>query len=199
MPSKNIIKQYIPNHFYHVYNRGVGKQLIFRDDEDYSVFLNLLKRHLSKETILDPKGREYVSLSDGVELNAYCLMPNHYHLLLYLKDPTAMTSLLRRVCGAYSSYYNKKHKRVGHLFQDRYKALLLNEENQLLHLSRYIHLNPSQYEAWPYSSYQNYIGTISQSWVCPSRVLEMFDLADYADFCTAFQGSTLESERTTFV
>ena len=80
MPSRNSRKEYVPETMYHVYNRGHNKDKIFLDDNDYAVFLNLLKRYLSKTVVTDEKGRPYEQLRDEVELVAFCLMPNHFHL-----------------------------------------------------------------------------------------------------------------------
>src|SRR5690349_16275253 len=140
MPSRNILRQFVPDACYHVYNRGVSRQTIFHESEDYAVFLNLLKRYLDVEPIRDPKGREYSSLRGEVELLAYCLMPNHFHLLFYLHEPDAITRLMRAVTGAYTIFYNKKYKRIGPLFQSRFKASHILDEAYLLHISRYIHM-----------------------------------------------------------
>src|ERR1043166_5683188 len=125
MASRNLEKIYLEESVYHIYNRGINKRRIFLEDVDYAVFLNLLKRYLDKEPTKDRKGREYEWLHNRIELLAFCLMPNHFHLLLYQKDPEAMTRLLRGVCTSYTGYFNKKYKRMGPLFQDRFKASLI--------------------------------------------------------------------------
>lgn len=189
MPSRNREKAYVSGGFYHIYNRGVNKRRIFKGEEDYSVFLNLLKRYLNDKATKDPWGREYELLDDRLELLAFCLMPNHFHLLIYQKTPEAMTRLLRGVSSAYSSYFNKRHRRTGPLFQDRFKASLILNDEYLQHISRYIHLNPAEYKQWEFSSLQYYTGRKSASWVKPQRILEIFDdgeylnfLADYVDY-----------------
>lgn len=174
MPSRNIERQFVEDSFYHVYNRGVNKRRIFMDDVDYAVFLNLLKRYLSDDQAQDVKGREYISLQNDVELVSFCLMPNHFHLLLYLHTPTGITQLLRNVTTSYSVYFNKRHGRVGHLFQERFKASMIDNEGYLHHISRYIHLNPVGFRTWEYSSLPYYLGTKSASWVKPERILELF-------------------------
>ena len=122
MPSKNSIRVYSADAYYHIYNRGVNKSDIFIDSTDYAVFLSFLKRHLSDKSEKDAKNREYANYSNEVELLAFCLMPSHFHLLIHQKTSEAFTMLLRSVCTAYTMYFNKKYKRVGHLFQDRFKA-----------------------------------------------------------------------------
>jgi len=166
-----------------VYNRGVAKQAIFLDDDDYRTFLNLLKRYLDVEPHKDMKGREYKWLHNNIELLAYCLMPNHFHLLLYQIDEDAMKQLMSGVATSYSTYFNKKYKRVGHLFQERYKASEITNDSYLQHISRYIHRNPKDYKHWAYSSLSKYHGTESAGWLRPSRILDLFDsMEQYTQF-----------------
>jgi len=153
------------------------------DDADYVVFLNLLKRYLSDDQAKDVKGRKYTSLHDDVELVSFCLMPNHFHLLMYLQTTTGITQLLRNVTASYSVYFNKRHGRVGHLFQERFKASMIDNEGYLDHISRYIHLNPMSFRTWEYSSLPYYLGTKSASWVKPERILQLFkDSEEYNAF-----------------
>jgi len=103
-------------------------------------------------------------------------MTNHFHLLFYLsQDATSVTKLMRRVAGAYTTYFNKKYRRVGHLFQGVYKCSKITNEAYLHHISRYIHLNARDYKAWPYSSYPYYRGKYKSDWVMPGKVLQLFD------------------------
>ncbi len=116
MPNRNIVKIYSPDSYYHIYNRGVNGRTIFKESGDYAVFLNLLKRSLDDQPAKDKQGREYPWLHRDIELLAFCLMPNHYHLLVYQKDDkNAITKLLiRGVCTTYTVYFNKKYRRAGH-------------------------------------------------------------------------------------
>ena len=175
MASRNALKVDVAEQHYHVYNRGVEKRTIFHHDIDYKVFLNLLKRHLDSAPHSSPLGKPYIWLHKKVELNAYCLMPNHFHLLLFQTEEGAMKQLLQNVCSAYTAYFNKKYKRVGHLFQGVYKASLISTDSYVQHISRYIHLNPKDYLKWDYSSLPFYLGIKHASWVAPARILEMFE------------------------
>ena len=186
MPSRNRVKVYIPDSYYHIYNRGLNKQHIFKDDYDYSVFLNLLKRYLSNESIKDKMGREYGSLNDRIELLAFCLMPNHFHLLIYQHDELAMTALLRRVGTAYSTYFNKKYRRTGPLFQERFKANRISKDEYLIHISRYIHMNPSDYKNWEYSSLAHYLDKNKAGWIKPEKILSLFE-GDYMNFLEDYE------------
>lgn len=186
----------MPENYYHVYNRGVEKRLIFLDDKDYAVFLNLLKRHLDEEEFKDKYGRQYQNFYKDLELLAYCLMPNHYHLLFYLKaDSTSLPKVMRLVANTYVSYFNKKYRRVGHLFQDRFKASMILRDDYLQHISRYIHLNPKDYVNYKWSSLAFYYGSKQASWIRPLRMLEVFDSQeDYKSFMDdhAGYGNSLE-------
>lgn len=194
MPAKNRIKTYVEDGYYHVYNRGVEKRDIFLDDQDYRVFLHFLKFYLSpsKEKFAHPLGeitnfrpiriRSFSPLSEEVQLLCYCLMPNHFHLLIHQKATTGMTKLLKSLLTNYAMYFNRKYERVGHLFQGAYKAVLIWEEPYLLHLSRYIHLNPTGLTgtdpvSWSYSSYPYYLKKKQAVWINPDLILSFFKTA----------------------
>lgn len=189
MPSRNVEKVYLKDTFYHVYNRGVNRCRIFRDEDDYTVFMALLKRYLSDKPAKDKKGRPYIWLHDDLELLAFCLMPNHFHLFIFQISETAITTLLRAVCTSYTKYYNQKYQRVGHLFQDRFKASMITSDPYLQHISRYIHLNPQEYLEWPYSSLPYYLGSKRAEWVTPNRILEGFKPGEYEKFISDYRMS----------
>lgn len=174
MPSKNRVKIYIPDSYYHIYNRGVAKQDIFLDDEDYRVFINLFKRYLGKNPEKDNREREYQHFHNDIKLLSYCLMPNHFHLFVYQKNFSGVTQLLRAVCTSYTGYFNKKYKRVGPLFQGIFKASMILNEGYLLHISRYIHRNPKNYTSYRYSSYKYYIKSPPE-WLETNLLLSFFD------------------------
>ena len=183
MPSRNIEKFYIPDTYYHLYNRGVNKRRIFLDEEDYSVFLNLLKRYLDTQPVKDKRGREYKWLYPELELLAFCLMSNHFHLLIYQYKSDSITSLVRPVATAYTMYFNKKYKRRGPLFESRYRASIINRDEYLQHISRYIHLNPEGYSKWEFSSLPYYLKNKKAGWVRPNRILDLFSSQnEYSNF-----------------
>lgn len=181
MPSKNRIKVYVPGAYYHVYNRGVEKRLIFQDDRDYAVFLNLFKRYLDSESYFDPSNREYPKYADGVDPLAYCMMPNHFHLLFYLKDDESLKKLMQSVCTAYVRYFNERYKRVGPLFQDRFKASHILDEVYLQHISRYIHLNPRDWRTSLHTSLPYWLGNKFADWIHPDELNSMTS-KEYMDF-----------------
>lgn len=189
MPSRNILKVDIEQSYYHVYARGHGKHKIFRDDEDYSVFLNLFKRYLSINEVSDNSGRPYVHLRGQIELLAYCLMPNHFHLLFYQIEQGVMSRLMHGVMTSYSGYFNKKYKVTGALFGSRYKASMVSTDEYLMHISRYIHLNPGNWQAYPYSSIHAYFGIGQPEWLQPEKIVDLFGSTPiYADFLDDYSG-----------
>lgn len=183
MPAKNSVKKYHENGHYHIYNRGADKREIFLDDHDYQTFLSLLKTYLSpveSDQTTSPissdsrphriQRRRNMNLADQVKLLAYCLMPNHFHLLIQQKSPHAISQFMQRVCTSYVTYFNQKYTRSGTLFQGVYKAVLVEDKSHLVYLSKYIHLNPTQTKKigpfatttgspadYPYSSYKKYL------------------------------------------
>lgn len=184
MPARNRTKIYIENGHYHAFNRGVEKRNIFLDDQDYRVFLSFLKVYLSppeqhfihpisKVTGSDPvRPRVLGSYFGKVTLLAYCVMPNHFHLLLQQIPKNGMTELIRALCTSYSMYFNKRYKRVGTLFQGTYKAVSVDGDENLLRLSRYIHTNPLELTGeYPYSSFPHYLGKKHAVWVHPEYIL----------------------------
>jgi len=201
MPSKNVVKSFDADAMYHVYNRGVNKQIIFTDKRDYAVFLSFLKYALMSDdenrqqsfvdsSLLSEAQRFNMrreGLADRVVLVSYCLMPNHFHLLLYQYDSEAITKLMRSIATGYSIYFNKRHKRIGSLFQGVYKASHIDSDDYWLHISRYIHLNPLdiglRYQDYDYSSYKFYIGEAAAEWVKPEKVMASFgSVREYSHF-----------------
>ena len=190
MPARNIIKSYVENGYYHVYNRGVEKRNIFIDEQDCEVFLHYLKLYLSPVEKLTkanfPFTKRLISfirlnLSKELSLIAFTLMPNHIHLLLKQVETNSMEKLMRRLITSYVMYFNRKYKRVGALFQNRYKAALIGTDNYLLHISRYIHINPLKVELKVdtpdfrnFSSYSYYLEKNTASWVKPQEILKYF-------------------------
>ena len=195
MPARNIVKVYIENGIYHVYNRGVEKREIFLDHQDYVVFLRILKDALSprsdKKMIqidVTLKGSTFKGVPrqpkifyKEIDLIAYCLMPNHFHFLLKQKKEQSMHQFLHSVSIRYAMYFNKRYHRVGKLFQNIYKAALVSEEPYFLHVSRYIHLNPKEIIEdieKAYSSYAEYTGKRHTPWVKTDMVLSSFGTND---------------------
>ncbi|MFZ5366493.1 MAG: transposase [Patescibacteria group bacterium] len=201
MPAKNALKVYIENGYYHIYNRGVEKRQIFSDEQDYAVFLSYLKTYLLPKNekqlreILSSPSTSYKekdkalkllrlnNFSREIILLAYCLMPNHFHFLLKQKSKDAIDRFMNSLGTRYTMFFNKKYKRVGHLYQSQYKAVMAESEEQLLYLTSYIHRNPEElaskgnaFRGWTSqpSSLPEYLGQRQASWVHPEEILSYF-------------------------
>lgn len=184
MPSRNVIKEYATNQYYHVYNRGVAKQPIFLDSRDKAQYMKILKRHLDPtDTSTKADGLPYRKFDQDIELLCYCLLGNHFHLLFYTKgEAKNLGVFMQSVLTAYTMYFNKRHKRVGTLFQGVFKASRISNDSYLAHITRYIHLNPRTYKSYFYSSLAYYLNQKTSLWVNSERVLAMFEGQNYMEF-----------------
>lgn len=192
------------NEIYHIYNRGVEKRPIFLNKRDYSRFVKLVNyyqcadytvrfshfnrlKQEEKQRILEKLDK---SLNKIVEVLTFCLMPNHFHLLLKQLQDSGISKFMARVTNGYSHYFNTKNKRTGHLFQGNFGAVRVETDEQLVHVSRYIHLNPvtsylieiKNLERYGYSSYPEY--TLGKRSFCnTSEILSFFkDIKSYKKF-----------------
>src|SRR3989338_3812253 len=164
-----------PGACYHVLSRGNERKAIFREGVDYEIFLGLLKDCADRFDLL---------------VHAWCLMPNHFHLLLETKDSN-LSQAMKRLLGVYTMRFNSKHHRRGHLFQGRYKPFLLDKDNYFLELSRYIHLNPVKAklakapEDYTHSSMRYFLKDKSPDLLHRDFTLNSFkSKADYRQFVT---------------
>ena len=174
MPSKNVLKQDVAESYYHVYFRGGSRTRIFRDAADFEKLLQLFARYLSLAEVKNSAGLSFPNYYNKIELVAFCLMPNHVHLLLYQRQQGVMTEFMRGLLTSYSMYFNKKYKRSGPLFESRYKASLIDDDSYLEHITRYIHLNPRLWRDYEYSSLPYYLHQVTDEWINPSRIIELF-------------------------
>lgn len=154
-----------PGAVYHITARGNERKEIYRTDADRTAFLSILSQAVERYRLV---------------LHAYVLMNNHYHLLLETQEGN-LPLAIRHLNGIYSSYFNRSHRRVGHLFQGRYKAIVIEKESYLLELSRYIHLNPIRVKkrvrlaSCRWSSYPDYVGKRkAPKWLTTGAVLSQF-------------------------
>lgn len=177
---------FVPGEFYHVYNRGNSKQVIFHDKQDYNRFLALLYAVNTKQNIvLRLILKDVYKFDRGeclVSIGGYCLMSNHFHLLLTETEDGSVSKFMQKLTTAYSMYYNEKYDRTGSLFEGKFKSEHANEDRYLKYLFSYIHLNPVKIidknwktdgiknkqkvleflKNYEYSSYKDYLG-ISRS------------------------------------
>ena len=158
----------IPNEvgsIYHIYNRGVNKQPIFFNHNNYHYFIYKMGFHFRDKAII----------------LAYCLMPNHFHLLVNVIRKDFVMSGIRPFLIAYTGAINNEQQRVGPLFQGHYQSNLIDDDSYLLECIKYIHLNPvkaglvSKPQDWEYSSYRQYLSSINKSYIDSSLTLQFFD------------------------
>ena len=138
---------FAPDEYFHVYNRGTDKRQIFYGERDYQRFVESLYLFNSTERIVlkmvPQKDRfSYDREETIVDIGAYCLMPNHFHLLLRSKGELGVSNFMQKLQTSYSMYFNKKYKRDGSLFQGSFKAQHVKRDEYLKYLFAYIHLNP---------------------------------------------------------
>ncbi len=155
--------------FYHIYNRGVDKRVVFSDESDYVRFIHDLYEfndinpalnsgyHLNKNSEV---GLQYFRKRREplVDIIAFCLMPNHFHLMLRAKTEDGITKFMRKIGTGYTNHFNQKYHRSGVLFQGKYKIVHINQEPHFLHLPFYIHSNPLNliYPEWKNKKIKNY-------------------------------------------
>lgn len=190
---------------YHAYNRGVEKRPVFTNKREYVRALDTIKLYrfadlpirLSKFLVIPAKERDELfkeiveKHKKLVDILAFCLMPNHFHFLLRQKQNGGVSTFVSNVTNSYTKYFNVKHQRVGALFQGIFKAVWVEDEDQLLHLSRYIHLNPvssflikpEALQDYTWSSYSEYLGR-SNGTICDTKtVLSFFpSIEKYMEF-----------------
>lgn len=211
MASKNSVKTYAENAFYHIYNRGVEKREIFLDNQDYSVFLSYLETYLSPKdeaklqaiiqsatstTKEKDKALKLLHLKNyfgKIELVCYALMPNHFHLLIHQKT-NDINKFMNSLGTRYGMYFNRKYRRSGILFQDVYKAVLVSSDEQLLHLSRYIHLNPQRANSLSSpSSLADFANKRNTAWIKKDVVLDYFSKSNSKNSYEKFLGLGADS------
>ncbi len=162
MPRKPRVN--LPGGYYHVMMRGNGGDNIFYSPTDRSRFLLLLQQGLERY---------------GHRIHAFCLMDNHVHLLIQV-GAIPLSKIIQNVGFRYTRFINHRHKRLGHLFQGRFKSILVDADSYLLELARYIHLNPvraglcDRAEAYEWSSYGAYTGQAPTSWLHTQEILARF-------------------------
>jgi len=183
MPSRNTVRTDIPDAYYHVYSRGINRQNIFREASDKDYFLYLISRHLSVKPQASKEGYAYPHYRSRIELLSYCLMDNHFHLLFFQKDQGALSDLMKSLIIAYTTYFNRKYKRTGPLFESRFKSALIDDDSYLLHISRYIHLNPRSWKYYPYSSLIHIRKASEPEWLQTDKILSLHkSRGDYMEF-----------------
>ncbi len=204
MPGRKI--PLITDNFYHVLNRGVASQPTFKTKRDFSRAIETLRYYQNENfplryaqfIVISQKKRMEIreELTEAkeflAEIIAFCFMPNHFHLILKQKIDNGISKFMSNFTNSYTRYFNFKNKRIGPLFQGKFKAVRIETAAQLLHVSRYIHLNPyssyvvksfKELKNYPYSSFPEYLGK-SQIEICSKEIIfdDVDDILSYKKF-----------------
>ncbi|MBU1085057.1 MAG: transposase [Candidatus Beckwithbacteria bacterium] len=183
MPSKYYTRNFKPQHFYHVFNRGSYRHKIYKDKEDYHIFTEILAyylkfprtRHFAYQKKVNKFQDRNLEKEPTVHLVAYCQMPNHYHLLLKqlptATEKTNISNLIRRLIVAYSIHFRNKYKHTGSLFEGKFKCVTVDSSEQLIYLSKYIHKHQTTH-----SSLSIFLkATKTLNWLYPQYITEKVD------------------------
>lgn len=211
----------VSGEYYHVFNRGAHKTSVFKEKNDYVRFLfdmlygqsalSIINKTRFTKAFSDEFGFQQTELAvevlqkRTVELVAFCIMPNHFHLIVKEKERGGMALYLQRISEGYTKYFNAKYRSSGHVFQGRYRSVHVKDDRQLTYLSAYIHRNPRELRAWknkefeyPWSSLQDY--TKANRWgglIVPDIIASQFDAtskSNYADFVRTSTAKIFEEE-----
>lgn len=204
MPVKYRVKHFETGAYYHIYNRGVEGREIFLEPEDYGSFLKFLERYVVRDVSTEYsryksgkpsvlKRRKEMSLEGEVEVAAFCLLPDHFHLLVRQTAEKGITKLMRRLITTYVVYFNRKYKRMGPLFESIYRSVVVNGEEEglrqrLVALVDDLHWHPvtktarrfgpvlataqTRPEDYLYTSFKHYIGENKFNWIKNNFIIE---------------------------
>lgn len=171
---------FISSEFYHIYNRGNDKRIIFHDKGDYNHFVNLLYISNSDDKFVFREMNKNIFDLDQknklVSIGAYCLMPNHFHLILTQPEEGSISRFMLKLSTAYSMYYNNKYKRTGALFEGKFKSQHASDDRYLKYLFSYVHLNPVKLiqKDWKEIGIKNKPGSID--------FLKQYKYSSYSDY-----------------
>ena len=197
----------VPGEYYHIYNRGNSKQIIFHDKADYDRFIKILFLSNGEESFkVNFIEKEIYDFNRGallVNIGAYCLMPNHFHLLLTQTDNGSISKFMQKLTTSYSMYYNKRREHTGTLFEGKFKSEHVDNDHYLKYLFSYIHLNTLKliYSNWKeegiknknqalrflkdyaFSTYQDYLGHTRKQ----GKIIDKKSFPDYFPNPASFQ------------
>ena len=202
--------------YYHLYNRGVDKRIIFQDNFDRQRFvdtfrlarlsnspkLSWLKKQVKIGNIssIDLENLEEKYAPPLLDIIAYSIMPNHFHFQIKELIEGGVSKFFQKLGTSYTMYFNVRHERTGRLFESKYKSVLIETDEQLIHLSRYIHANPfnsskidislKQLRTYPWTSLPDYLGTRKQPFCDPTEVMAFFSSPD--DYWKFLKGTVKE-------
>ncbi|KKS79209.1 MAG: hypothetical protein UV54_C0039G0008 [Candidatus Beckwithbacteria bacterium GW2011_GWA2_43_10] len=188
-----MVRDFTPNTYHHIFNRGSFKQKVFRKKKDYDTFIDILKYYLRYPTLsplsklshlkLENAGKTKQQTVKPYKLNAFCLMPNHVHFLLFQQEKSPnLSDFMKKVSITYAMYFQQQYQHSGTLFQGKFKSVKIFDNPQLLYLTKYIHLNPvkitegSDPSDYPYSSLADYLllNKTEKDWLDSKTILQKF-------------------------
>ncbi|OGG11655.1 hypothetical protein A2Z00_01570 [Candidatus Gottesmanbacteria bacterium RBG_13_45_10] len=200
---------FVTGEYYHIFNRGVDRSAVFRKSRDYQIFLSSMEFYRYREPDIRFSAFNRMNIvtagvirsrleQSGVNVSVlvYAFMPNHFHLIVRQEAENGIHQFLFKALNSYAKYLNTKHRRVGPVFQGNFQAVHIDTDEQLLHVSRYIHLNPviagittmQLLETYPWTSYPYYVGS-SQGWINTSEIIGMIgSVASYRSFVSKQEG-----------
>jgi REP element-mobilizing transposase RayT len=173
------------DYFYHIYNRGINSTAIFLSDENKKYFLKLVSKYLS----------------DNVEVYAYCLMDNHFHIVIkVIEEEKMVTQAFSNLFNSYAKAFNKQNDRTGSLFEKHFKRIKIQDEDYLRNIIQYVHLNPKNhldidYKTYKYSSFQAMV-TAKETKLARNEVLNYFEDIDNFIYCHDFKNEILSEKLT---
>jgi putative transposase len=185
--------------FYHIYTKSIAGFEIFNSDDEFRRMRSAIKYYLEEDPLLSLSAfiksskqkngdiTENNQFNGIVRIIAYCIMPTHLHLILEQLEEKGISVFMNKILNSYTRYFNLKHKRKGPLWESRFKNVLVSSDEQLLHLTRYIHLNPvtaylvAKPENWKWSSYSEYLGKEVDGICCLGNTL-VIETEEYAKF-----------------
>ena len=191
MPRRAI--SLIAGEYYHVYNRGHNRQNIFFERENYLFFLRQVRKYLIGEAKTSKVSQTSEVYEGYATVVTHCLMPTHFHLTVRPHDDD-LSHHMQLLSISYTKAINERYGRIGALFQGQFQAIHVDRDEYLLHLSRYLHLNPvaaglvKRPEEWEFSSYRDYIGLRHGTLPAPDIVLSQFPTTDaYREFVESYR------------
>ena len=201
---------FVTGEYYHVYNRGVDRRQLFSDKSDLDRFLESMDEFNSikpigsiyENSFLNSDIQEKRKSTKLVQFICYCVNPNHYHFVLKQVSDGGISEFMKRLGGGYTWYFNNKNKRSGALFQGLFKAVHVDTNDYLLHLSAYVNLNYRVHKLggltakFVESSWEEYTGNKQENFCHKNVILEQFkNKEEYKDFCEESLDSILEQKQ----
>lgn len=183
---------------YHIFNKSIAEFKIFNNDSDYSRIINVICYYQREKPLISFSNfiktrqnsfkRDYSEKEKLIEIIAYCVMPTHLHLVLKQLKENGISTFVSNVLNSYSRYFNIRYNRKGPLWEGRFKSVLVKNDEQLLHLTRYIHLNPvtaylvDNPEEWVASSYKEYLSETCPNALCKYTDILQINPVSYSEF-----------------